>query len=164
MNDLFKIIFDTAAKHLPVFIERHKHLLNGKDWLYIDCLIQKTGESHGMVLGNYPYSFDGSPNTFEVAKKKRNVAQKIFVVYGQTNFYTSFPFQNYITIYGGGMIGLNVVLAVSNFPPELDHQFVMEVLELSGQMDAPLRKLIDEEFEKCRRVGYVAQPPEVMQD
>lgn len=161
MNPLFKIIFDTAINHFPVFLMQNKALLNGKDWLYMDCLIQKTGESSGIVLGKYPYR-ESNPDTFEVAKKKRNAAQKIFVVYGQMNFYTSFPFQNYITIYGGGMIGLNVVLAVSNFPPELDHQFVMEVLELSGQMDAPLRKLIDEEFARYKLTGYVIQPPAVM--
>lgn len=162
MNDLFKTVFDTATNHLPFFVERHKELLHGKDWLYMECLIQKTGESRGMVLGKYPYR-DGDRNTFEVAKKKRNATQKIFAVYGQNTFHTSFPFQNYVTIYGGGVRGLNIVLAVSNFPPELDHQFVMEVLELSGQMPL-LWGLIDAEFAKYKLTGYVVQPPVVIQD
>ncbi|MBP7848066.1 hypothetical protein KA013_02485 [Patescibacteria group bacterium] len=151
MNKLEEIV-KIAGDYFPEFLEANKDKLGGRTGLALEVLSKTTHTSRGVILGHFGASELERDKKSE-ANKQLNVARKIWSLITY-DWFTSFPTQDYSKgMYGGGVAGSNVYLAVSGFPPELDHAFVCEVLKRAGEIMSGREERIRAEFELYKNHG-----------
>jgi hypothetical protein len=141
-------IFQTAITHFHKFLEENKKELGDRKGLYLAGIDLKEGGflSSGMILGTLPPEKIIEKTGYAFEKLTRVIKGKYF---------TTFPTQDYsLGQYGGGIkIPDILALAGSGFPPNLDHKFLVEVLNLSGNLTEKYYQLIMGEFEIFRGHG-----------
>ncbi len=146
------LIIYTAQGLFKDFLERHKEELVGRTGLCIYATERYSWESEGAVLGHFNFP-NGTIDLPKLSEKMAFAASKVAELI-KTQYLTTFPTQDYAANkFGGGIAALGAYVAVSGFPPKLDHQFLMEVLVQCTQTDNHMRKMIWEEYEIYKDKG-----------
>ena len=147
MKELLEIM-RIANLILPDFLTRHELELGGRKGVYV--FLKETAKRSknyltGEVVGDLP--------TAKIAEKMRYAFEKLTRLDGD-EWLTTFPTQNYADgKYGGGVRSYIYLIAVSGFPPHLDHAFAVEVLREAGQLGSVEEKNIQKEFEEYQHTG-----------
>ncbi len=144
MKELLKIM-RIANRILPDFLTRHELELGGRKGIYV--FIANTSKNYliGEVVGVLPLD--------KIIPKYLIAFEKLTRLDGD-EWLTTFPTQNYADgKYGGGVRSYSYLIAVSGFPPHLDHAFAVEVLREAGQLGSLEEKNIQKEFEEYQNTG-----------
>ncbi len=145
-------IINATQETFFAFLDAHKEELDGREGLYLLIRDSLTGDMQGFVLGKF-----SSPE--KLAEKSTFALSKINSFVGNLHN-TTFPMQDYAQKkYGGGIRGRRYWSAVSGFPPQLDHLFLFQALQKSGELSADDIVRIQREFDINKNRGAITEQP-----
>lgn len=99
----------------------------------------------GRLLGQFP-------NIYKLTEKMNFAIKKITTLVEQNNIVTTLSVEKPVyNIYGGGIAFQDYYIALSGFPPYLDHIFVSEVARVA-KMPNPYEERIEKDCELYMKI------------